>query len=108
MRYIAIILIIVLAVLIWLGRRRLIVARGYLYCELCSDALMVYKATLSIDKNEEERNHVQIISGKRIAIEYDASNRGVFFYEMEVIIAEIKKRYEKIKNHPRLNDDWWH
>ena len=108
MRYSIIFVIIVLAVLIWIVKRRYIVAKGNIYCQMCSDTLKIYETTTIIDKDEEMKLHEQIISGHFITIDYDSSNRFTFFYEMEVILSHLEKRYNAIKDHEDYfrEDDW--
>lgn len=108
MRYTVIIGIIVLAVLIFLVRRRYIVAKGAIYCDMCKDTINIYKTTSTIDEDEKLSKETQVIGTKLIAIEYNSSDRGTFFYQMEVILHNLDERYkalEKCEDYFQ-EDDW--
>ena len=108
MRYTVIIGIIVLAVLIFLVRRRYIVAKGAIYCDMCKDTINIYKTTCAIDEDEKLRSQTQVIGTKLIAIEYNSSDRGTFFYQMENVLYELDKRYKALENYEDYfqEDDW--
>ena len=96
MRYFSIILFIVLVVLLWRHWCQKIVTEGSLFCVLIDDAESVYYKAIQ-NQQKAESSQMREVAGKYIKLAYKADDVAVLFYEIELVLANLKKRFEHLK-----------
>ncbi len=96
MRYFLIILFIVLVVLLWRHWCQKIVTEGSLFCVLIDDAESVYYKAIQ-NQQKTESSDMKEVAGKYIKLAYKADDVAVLFYEIELVLDNLKKRFEHLK-----------
>ena len=108
MRYFLIILFIVLVVLLWRHWCQKIVTEGSLFCVLIDDAEDVYNKAMQ-NQQKAESSQMREVAGKYIKLAYKADDVAVLFYEIELVLADLKKRFERLKRWEICfrGEDWY-